>query len=554
MQTGTDNKHTGNSHTGAKHLTGIDRELAEFELKERARLGLGKEKKQWMDLNPNQFTAGQRTKTTILVSGLTHAHDSFVRAGIASCGYDVQVLDCPDNDALRFGKEFGNRGQCNPTYFTVGNLIKFLTHLRDEKGMTKEEIVEKYLFLTAGACGPCRFGMYVTEYRKALRDSGFEGFRVLLVSQGGAVQSASGDGLVLTKKDVAWIFRGLIVGDVLNALMYRIRPYEVEKGATDRAIADCRQVVSDALEKRTSLLMAVYRCRKILAKVKVDRTRVKPKVAIIGEFWAMTTEGDGNYQLQRFLESEGAEVDIQLVTAWLLYLLWERKFDVDRRSEQRGEDVAYRGIAGKDVRVQKLILWAADSAVRLIFYTFAWIMGLKDFHLPDMQKVCDAAAGHYDAHVRGGEGFMEVGKLIHNVVHNKVNMTLSVKPFGCMPSGGVSDGVQTIVTEMYPQAIFLPIETSGDAAVNVYSRVQMQLFKARQVAQRETEMALTLCGMTADELNGFIAKHPGFAHSLHRSPHMAGCTSADLVYEVAAKLGRRPSHTDVTPAAVSAAA
>ena len=43
-------------------------------------------------------------------------------------------------------------------------------------------------------------------------------------------------------------------------------------------------------------------------RVKVDRTQPKPKVSIIGEFWAMTTEGDGNYQLQRFLESEGAEV------------------------------------------------------------------------------------------------------------------------------------------------------------------------------------------------------------------------------------------------------
>jgi len=551
MQTETGNKHTGHAH---RHLTGIDRELAEFEARERARLGLAGEKQQWMDLNPNQFVAGQRTKTTILVSGLTYAHDSFIRAGIASCGYDVQVLDCPDNDALRFGKEFGNRGQCNPTYFTVGNLIKFLTHLRDEKGMSKDEIVEKYLFLTAGACGPCRFGMYVTEYRKALRDSGFEGFRVLLVSQGGAVQSASGDGLVLTKGDVGWIFRGLIIGDVLNALMYRIRPYEVEAGATDKAIAECRNVVSAALQNRTSLLMAVYRCRKILAKVKVDRTRVKPRVAIIGEFWAMTTEGDGNYQLQRFLESEGAEVDIQLVTVWLLYLLWERKYDLERRTAQRGEDAGYRGIAGKNVRLQKLVLWAADSAVRLVFYAFAWIMGLKDFHLPDMQDVCDAAAGHYDAHVRGGEGFMEVGKLIHNVVHNKVNMTLSVKPFGCMPSSGVSDGVQTIVTEMYPQAIFLPIETSGDAAVNVYSRVQMQLFKARQAAQKEVETALARCAMTREELDGFISKNPEFAGSLHRSPHKAGCTAADLVYEVAAKLGRRPANPAATPVTAAAAA
>jgi predicted nucleotide-binding protein (sugar kinase/HSP70/actin superfamily) len=51
----------------------------------------------------------------------------------------------------------------------------------------------------------------------------------------------------------------------------------------------------------------------------IDRLQPKPKVSVIGEFWAMTTEGDGNYQLQTFLESESAEVDIQPVTAWLLY-------------------------------------------------------------------------------------------------------------------------------------------------------------------------------------------------------------------------------------------
>ncbi|KKO54797.1 hypothetical protein [Paenibacillus sp. DMB20] len=52
--------------------------------------------------------------------------------------------------------------------------------------------------------------------------------------------------------------------------------------------------------------------------VKVDRTKARPKVSIIGEFWAMTTEGDGIDQLQRFLENEGAEVEVQSVTAWIL--------------------------------------------------------------------------------------------------------------------------------------------------------------------------------------------------------------------------------------------
>jgi predicted nucleotide-binding protein (sugar kinase/HSP70/actin superfamily) len=117
-------------------------------------------------------------------------------------------------------------------------------------------------------------------------------------------------------------------------------------------------------------------------------------------------------------------------------------------------------------------------------------------------------------------------------------MTLSVKPFGCMPSSSVSDGIQSFITELYPQGIFLPIETNGDGAVNVYSRVQMQLFKAKQLAQKEVDKALADVGMTIEEVRAYLAKHPSMTKAFHRSPHMAGCTAADLVYEVGAKKSR----------------
>jgi predicted nucleotide-binding protein (sugar kinase/HSP70/actin superfamily) len=143
----------------------------------------------------------------------------------------------PDNAGLQVGKEFGNRGQCNPTYFTVGGLVKHLIDLRDKKGLTSEEIVENYVFVTAGACGPCRFGMYVTEYRKALRDAGFDGFRVMLFQQKGGLSQATGEdsGSSSTPPSSSRIIKAVVCGDVLNALGYRIRPYEVEPGATNRA-------------------------------------------------------------------------------------------------------------------------------------------------------------------------------------------------------------------------------------------------------------------------------------------------------------------------------
>ena len=75
---------------------------------------------------PRQFTADQRAlPDAILVCGLTMAHDLFIKSALRGIGYKVMAMDTPDNDALQFGREYGN-GQCNPTYFTVGNLVKYL--------------------------------------------------------------------------------------------------------------------------------------------------------------------------------------------------------------------------------------------------------------------------------------------------------------------------------------------------------------------------------------------------------------------------------------------
>jgi predicted nucleotide-binding protein (sugar kinase/HSP70/actin superfamily) len=513
----------------------LDEQLRAFEAEERARLGLPTEpKKHYVKEVPQTFTKKQRAHTTVLVGGLTMAHDLFVQEALGGIGYNVKALDVPDNAALQFGKEFGNRGQCNPTYFTVGNVVKYLHYLHDVEKKSKREIIDNYVFLTAGACGPCRFGMYTTEYRKALRDSGFDGFRVMLFQQQGGLAQATGEeqGLELTPKFFIQILKALWVGDVLNLLGYRIRPYEVEPGSTDAAIARCKTILSKALRERQWLVPAMLKVRKEMGAVKVDRTRVKPKVGIIGEFWAMTTEGDGNYALQRFLESEGAEVDIQIVTAWLLYNIWEVRWDTQQRVNLRGTDGGKRGLGESNPVKTLAALWAGEKALRGIFKTVSLLMGLHDYHFADMDEVAAVSHKYYNNNLRGGEGHMEVGKLILNIQRSKVNMTLSVKPFGCMPSSGVSDGVQSYVTAKYPEGIYLPIETSGDGAVNVYSRIQMALFKAKQHAQAEVDRSLEEHGLTMEQVRAYLDAHPRLAGALSKAPHVLGCTAADVVHQV----------------------
>jgi predicted nucleotide-binding protein (sugar kinase/HSP70/actin superfamily) len=525
-------------------LDEIERELALFEEAERERLGFKAARKQWADdMIGLDMTKKEKAHVTLLISGLTAAQDFLCEGALKGLGYNVEYFGVSNNEGLQAGKEFGNRGQCNPTYYTVGGLVAHLINLRDKHGMTSEEIVKNYVFVTAGACGPCRFGMYVTEYRKALRDAGFDGFRVLLFQQKGGLSQATGEdsGLEMNPAFFISIIKSVVCGDVLNALAYRIRPYELEVGATNRAMENAKKILYQALYEDTNIFWAMRKARREFEMVAVDKLRPKAKVSIIGEFWAMTTEGDGNYALQKFLESEGAENDIQLTTAWLLYNIWETARDTRERMNLRGVDDGEYGLKGvtddDDFGVAKRLatMRLAEIGLRLGFQAFAQPAGLFGYHLADMDEVAEVAQDYYSNDLRGGEGHMEVGKLIVNVVNSKAHMTLSVKPFGCMPSSGVSDGVQSLITNRYPGTIFCAVETSGDGAANFYSRVQMYMFKARMAAQEELKKAYQTNGVTEAEVRAFLEANPKYASPLHHAPHHPGIagSAANLVFEVA---------------------
>ena len=196
------------------------------------------------------FTAEQRPHTTILFGGFTWKHEDLIRAVFQGCGYRCEKLPVPDVPAFQTGKEFGNNGQCNPTYFTVGNLVQYLQFLEKE-GLTRQQILDNYVFFTAGSCGPCRFGMYEAEYRFALKNAGFDGFRVLLFKDSDGIKAASGEpGLKFSIDFGFGMLNAMHLGDVINDLIYQIRPYEVNKGETDRVFREMVDGLCEDLKNR----------------------------------------------------------------------------------------------------------------------------------------------------------------------------------------------------------------------------------------------------------------------------------------------------------------
>ncbi len=458
---------------------------------------------QWRDAPAKKIDYAPREETIFLSGGLTLLQDKLFETALRSMGINYYALPNPDFDSFRIGKTFGNKGQCNPAYFTVGNLVKYLQELHEEQGLSKKEIVQKYIYFTAGGCGPCRFGMYITEYRKALRDAGFDGFRISSfehnkgIFQGDDIEDKLID---FTPAFFIKLFKSIIIGDILNILGYQMRPYEVERGNTDKALKQCRDLISETFMQQHSLLKAMWKCRSILKKVLLNRLQVKPKVMITGEFWAAMTEGDGNYNLHRFLEAEGSECIPQPIVNRLLLSIWEAEFRQRSSQDLPDENAGSIDFSGAKT---KILTKLAKHTVKLYFGLYAKAIGLHSYKMPDIEKLASYSKAYYTLECDGGEGYLEVAHLIESVKENLAHLVISVKPFGCMPSSGISDGIQSLVTSHYPQANFLAVETSGEGTANFYSRVQMALFKTKQSAKEEFE-ALHQPREIPDRINNYL--------------------------------------------------
>ena len=506
-----------------------------------AKAGLGRAKDHFQRPAERPFPRRERARTTLLFGGLTVKHEELIKAAIEGLGYKVENLPVPDVKAFQLGKEYGNNGQCNPTYFTVGNLVQWLQEKRDA-GVDRRTLMEDYLLLTAGACGPCRFGVYEAEYRVALRNAGFDGFRVHIFQQkGGLAQSDIEAGLDLNLDFFLGMASAVVIGDLLNEIGYQMRPYEVVPGATDAALARCTAIMRRSMRERTywnprkSRLRFVSRarlevagkfasqlvgnhytdaleeCRQVLAGVAVDRTRVCPTVKITGEFWAQTTEGDGNFRMFRFLQGEGAEVLVEPVATWLLYMLWQVKQSYRDRFGLKGERNPLRYLYKR-----------ARIAIAERIFTRCYNRARKALGGTAHPPVCQLEMerlGHryYHSRSQGGEGHMEVAKNIYYASNNLCHMVLSLKPFGCMPSTQ-SDGAQAAVVSDYPDMIYLPVETSGEGEINAHSRVQMALGEARRRAKEEFKQALEATGRSLAELRAFQESRPGLMSGLTKVP------------------------------------
>jgi predicted nucleotide-binding protein (sugar kinase/HSP70/actin superfamily) len=512
------------------------------------------------------FAANEQCTVTILFGGLTWKHERLIEGLLAGAGYRCQHLPETDRAAHELGKEFCATGLCNPVYFTVGNLVRFLQQ-KEKAGLSRDEIVRRFVYFTAACGGPCRFGMYESEFRMALRSAGFDGFRVLSFSQDHGIYASTGHSGLQFSADFGWnTLHAFVLGDLLNGVQHRLRPFEIHAGATDRAVVRAADAIAAhfqtnrGFELQDTLPAFLLPNRKSrwyrfpnsfgklwshlygnalttilpsaaneLKSVEVDWLRVRPVVKVIGEFWAQMTESDGNFRMLEFLEKEGAEVSIEPISTWLLYLLHQRKARVAYQQRMAAYTAPWtspwKAIAARATLWVKRMGFALGARIYLHHFSrLTKLLSLPDQILAPQETLASLAAPYYSTFLRGGEGHLEVGKTLYYTEHRSCHLVLALKPFGCLPSVQ-SDAVQASLVEKFSEVSFLPIETSADGDIHAYSRVQMALSEARAKALLEFEQALKTVHHSLDEIRVFVADHRELRSPLSSIPRHPGVVS-----------------------------
>jgi len=263
---------------------------------------------------------------TVLIPEMNRVGGHLLAATFRSFGIHAKVMATYRGNDL--GKEYTSGKECYPCLITTGDILYFMK--RESERLGEAFNAEDYLYFMPESDGPCRFGMY-NKYQRIILNS-FPEFRNVRI---GALTTEDGYSLagIIEQERVGDLrkasYFSVIVADILDRSLWRIRPYEKEPGMADDFIERSMRSMEDAFERygaRKDFEGILDKLDEILEEGKTiidPKIPPKPLVGIVGEIY-LRTHVHANQDLIRVLERYGAEVVNASIAEWINYTTYDR--------------------------------------------------------------------------------------------------------------------------------------------------------------------------------------------------------------------------------------
>ncbi len=420
---------------------------------------------------------------TCLIPEMNRLGSHLLAASFRSFGIRAKILETFQGMDLGLAHTSGK--ECFPCQITMGDILHFMKQETARLGAEFDS--DAYVYFLPEADGPCRFGMY-NKYQRIVLDSfpEFSGLRI------GALTTADGYSLsgIIEEERVTGLrkssYVALVVGDVLDRLLWRVRPYEKEPGLADLVIEKCLEYMSDAFERFGERLLF----DQILARLEVVIKEVKevmdpeippkPLIGMVGEIY-LRTHVKANQDVIRMLEKYGAEVVNASVSEWINFTSYEHyrsaktalRFSLKQLKFGRLKDHL------KDLFTYGGDLFYQEYRQRQIYKRASELIDLakdhKVSHLEDVIKEHDLYS--FDL---GTEACLSIAGMME-YVREGYNGLVNVYPFTCMPSITTSAIVRPLMNKLGIPYLDTPYDSSTqpgrESAVRTFMYQADQHFK-----------------------------------------------------------------------------
>ena len=262
---------------------------------------------------------------TCLIPEMNRIGSHLLAAVFRGFGINAKIMDT--YKGLDLGRKYTSGKECYPCQVTMGDILYYMQE--EAKRLGDDFDPEDYIYFMPEADGPCRFGMY-NKYQRIVLDSFPELSRLKIGSlsseDGYSLAGIIEDSRVKDLRKASYF--SLIIGDILDRLLWRIRPYEKEPGLTDDFIESSMHLMEETLE-RLGPAKNFNRILDKLEEVIEEGKRIidpgalpKPLIGIVGEIY-LRTHVHANQDVIRVLEGFGAEVVNASIAEWVNYTSYD---------------------------------------------------------------------------------------------------------------------------------------------------------------------------------------------------------------------------------------
>ncbi len=411
------------------------------------------------------FTKEMKKDYTLLCPQMSPIHFDLVEPAIRAFGYNIEILQNHNKNAVDVGLRYVNNDACYPSLIVIGQIMDALLS-------GKYDLNRTAIFMTQTG-GGCRASNYIGFIRRALEKAGMSQIPVVSINANGM---ETNPGFSITLPLLTKAMQAVVYGDIFMRVLYATRPYEAVPGSADALHEKWKKRCIASLSKRSAAMMEFGRNIKGIIRDfdRLERRDIKkPKVGIVGEILVKFSPLANNHIVE-LLEAEGAEAVMPDLMDFLLYCFYNNNF----KAEHLGKKKSTARLCNAGIALLEYFRRTARKE----------LAASRHFAPPAaINELADMAKGFVSLGNQTGEGWFLTGEMLE-LIHSGVKNIVCTQPFGCLPNHIVGKGVIKELRRNYPDSNIIAVDYDpGASEVNQLNRIKLMLATAHKNLKKEME-------------------------------------------------------------------